>query len=64
MATDAMNESWKRVMSQIQTIWNEEEFAEADLRKARGDLRKMVDIIHDQTGEGRMEIMQKISAVL
>ena len=64
MATDAMNESWKRVMTQIQSIWSEEEFVEAELRKARGDLRKMVDIIHDQTGEEKMDIMTKITAVL
>ena len=64
MATDAMNESWKRVMTQIQSIWTEQEFAETELRKARGDLKKMVDLIHDRTGEEKMEIMQKISAVL
>ncbi len=64
MATDAMNESWKRVMNQIQTIWTEEEFEEIELKKARGDLRKMVDLIHDRTGEEKLDIMQKISSVL
>ncbi len=64
MATDAMNESWKRVMNQIQTIWTEEEFEEIELKKARGDLRKMVDLIHDRTGEKKLDIMQKISSVL
>lgn len=64
MATEAMNESWKRVMTQIQTIWTEEGFEEAELKKARGDLKKMVALIHDRTGEEKVDIMQKISAVL
>ncbi len=64
MATEAMNESWKRVMTQIQTIWTEEEFEEAELKKARGDLRKMVALIHDRTGEEKTDIIQKITAVL
>jgi len=64
MATEAMNESWKRVMTQIQTIWTDQEFDEAELKKARGNLRKMVDLIHERTGEAKPEIIEKITAVL
>ncbi|GMQ81315.1 MAG: hypothetical protein BMS9Abin05_0746 [Rhodothermia bacterium] len=64
MATDAMNESWARVMTQIQTIWSEQEFTVAELKKARGDLRKMVALINERTGEEKSEIVQKITALL
>ena len=64
MATEAMNESWRRILSQIQSVWSEAEFDDADLKKARGDLRKMVDLIHAETGEPKEEILQKISSFL
>ena len=64
MATEAMNESWARVMTQIQTIWSDQKFEETDLRKARGNLRKMVTLIQEQTGEEKADIVQKLSAFL
>jgi hypothetical protein len=64
MATEAMNESWARVMTQIQTIWSEQEFTVAELKKARGDLKKMVALINERTGEERSDILQKITALL
>ncbi|MCZ6757673.1 MAG: general stress protein CsbD [Bacteroidetes bacterium] len=64
MATEAMNESWARVTTQIKTIWNEQEFTDAELKKARGDLKKMVTLINERTGEERADIIQKISAFL
>ncbi|GIV61762.1 MAG: hypothetical protein KatS3mg044_0628 [Rhodothermaceae bacterium] len=64
MATETMNESWRRVKSQIQTIWSEYEFGDKEMKKARGNLNKMVNLIHEKTGEPRSEIIQKISAFL
>lgn len=64
MATESMNESWRRVVEQIKTIWSDQEFDDAELKKARGSLRKMVDLIHSKTEEPRAEITQKISAFL
>ncbi|MCH8123273.1 MAG: general stress protein CsbD [Bacteroidetes bacterium] len=64
MATEAMNESWARVTTQIKTIWNEQEFTDAELKKARGDLKKMVALINERTGEEEADILQKISAFL
>ena len=64
MATEAMNESWARVMTQIQTIWSEQEFTVAELKKARGDLKKMVALINERTGEEKSDIVQKITALL
>ncbi|NNF03623.1 MAG: general stress protein CsbD [Rhodothermales bacterium] len=64
MATEAMNDSWRRVVSQIKTIWSDEDFGDKEMKKARGNLNKMVNLIHDKTGEPRADIVQKISAFL
>ena len=64
MATASMNESWRRVKIQIETIWADQEFADTELKKARGNLNKMVELIHEKTGEPRSDIIQKISAFL
>lgn len=64
MATKSMNDSWARVVSQIETIWNEEEFGDKEMKKARGNLSKMVNLIHEKTGEPKDDIVQKITAFL
>ncbi len=64
MATERMNESWRQVCRQIVSIWNEVEFDDKEMKKARGNMRKMVQLIHDKTGEPRDEIFQKISAII
>jgi len=64
MATQSMNDSWARVVDQIRTIWSDQEFDDAEMKKARGKLNLMVDLIHDKTGEPRPDIIQKISAFL
>jgi len=64
MATKSMNDSWARVVSQIETIWNDEEFGEKEMKKARGNLSKMVNLIHEKTGEPKADIVQKITAFL
>ena len=64
MATEAMNESWARVTTQIKTIWNEQEFTDAELKKARGDLKKMVALLNERTGDEEADILQKILAFL
>ena len=62
MATEQMEESWVRIKTQIQTIWGE--FDEKDMKKARGDLIKMVTMIHEKTGEDQNAIMQKIGTIV
>jgi hypothetical protein len=59
-----MNDSWHYVKTQIETIWNNANFEDTELKRARGDLKKMVDLIHRKTGEPRIEIMQKMSAII
>ncbi len=64
MATEAMNDSWSRVVNQIKSIWGEQDFAEDEMKKARGSLPKMVGLIHEKTGEPKPEITMKIAAFL
>ena len=64
MATDRMNENWRRVREQIEAIWSDHEFGDKEMKKARGNLKKMVELIHEKTGEPRNEIMQKIIAFI
>ena len=64
MATKRMNQSWRHVKAQIQTIWSETEFDDKEMKRARGSLTKMVNLIHEKTGEPRSEIVQKMGAVL
>ena len=64
MATEAMNESWRRVKAQIESIWDETEFNDKEMKRARGNMRKMVNLIEDKTGEPREEILRKMGAIL
>ena len=64
MATQAMNDSWSRVVDQIKSIWGDQEFAEDEIKKARGSLLKMVVLIHEKTGEPKPDITMKIAAFL
>ena len=64
MATQRMNDSWSQVRTQIESIWNEAEFGDKEMKKARGDMRRMVNLIHEKTGEPHHEIFQKISAII
>lgn len=64
MATNRMNESWRRMKTQIETIWEGTEFDDQEMKRARGSLQKMITLIHQKTGESRGEIMNKMSAIL
>jgi hypothetical protein len=62
MATEQMENSWVRIKTQIQTFWGE--FDEKEMKKARGNLPKMVRLIHEKTGEDKNSIIQKISTFI
>ena len=64
MATEAMNESWRRVRDQIKAIWSEADFDDKEMKRARGEMHKIVGLIQDKTGESREEIRRKMSAIL
>ena len=59
-----MEDNWNRVSSQIKVLWGECEFNDDELKKARGNLGKMVTLIHEKSGEDRMVILQKMNAVI
>ncbi len=63
MATPAMNASWRRVKAQIESIWEGTEFDDKEMKRARGNLNRMINLIHEETGEPRAEILRKMSAV-
>ena len=62
MGKQRMEQNWSRVKAQINAFWGE--IDEKELKKARGNLQKMVNLIHEKTGEDRSLIMQKMSAVI
>lgn len=64
MATARMNESWKHIKSQIQTIWSDVDFGDHELKKTRGSLDSLVGLIHEKTGEKRSKILKKMNAII
>lgn len=64
MATEAMNESWRRIRDQIKSIWDDADFDDKQMKRARGDMEKIMGLIQDKTGESREEIRRKMSAIL
>lgn len=64
MATRRMNQSWRDVKSQIQSIWSEVDFEDKEMKNVRGSLPKMINLIQEKTGESREQILRKMGAVL
>ena len=62
MGKQRMESNWDRVRTQILSVWGE--LDESDMKKARGDLGKMVNLIHESTGEDRTLIMQKMATLV
>ena len=64
MATEKMNEDWRRIRDQIKDIWAETDFDDKQMKRARGNMEKIMGLIHDKTGESIQEIRRKMSAIL
>jgi hypothetical protein len=64
MATEKMNEDWRRIRDQIKDIWDETDFDDKQMKRARGDMEKIMGLIHDKTEESIEEIRRKMSAIL
>lgn len=64
MATEAMNEEWRRIRDQIKDIWDEADFDDKQMKRARGNMEKIIGLIQDKTEESREEIRRKMSAIL
>jgi hypothetical protein len=64
MATEKMDEDWRRIRDQIKDIWDETDFDDKQMKRARGELHKIMGLIQDKTGESIEEIRRKMSAIL
>ncbi|PSQ84868.1 MAG: general stress protein CsbD [Bacteroidetes bacterium QS_3_64_15] len=64
MATEKMNEDWRRIRDQIKDIWADTDFDDKQMKRARGEMEKIMGLIHDKTGESIEEIRRKMSAIL
>jgi hypothetical protein len=64
MATEAMDEDWRRVREQVKSIWSETEFDDKAMKRSRGNLTKMINLIQQKTGEPREQIRRKMNAVI
>lgn len=64
MATEKMNEDWRRIRDQIKDIWDDTDFDDKQMKRARGEMNKIMGLIHDKTGESIEEIRRKMSAIL
>ncbi|PSQ65395.1 MAG: general stress protein CsbD, partial [Bacteroidetes bacterium QH_2_64_74] len=51
MATEKMNEDWRRIRDQIKDIWDDTDFDDKQMKRARGEMDKIMGLIHDKTGE-------------
>ncbi|MEZ4699132.1 MAG: general stress protein CsbD [Rhodothermales bacterium] len=63
MATPRMDESWNRIKTQIRAIFGDA-LTDTELDKGRRDLNKLVDIIHDVTGEPPASIRGRMNAII
>jgi hypothetical protein len=64
MATKRMNETWYRIRDRIKDAWDDTEFTDKEMKKTRGNLQKMVNLIHAKTGDPRPEIRQKVVGLI
>lgn len=65
MATERMNQSWRRIRDQIRNIWSDTDLGtDKEMKKSRGDMQKMINRIHEKTGEPRAQIFRKISTLV
>ena len=64
MATEKMNQDWRRLRDRIKGQWSDVEFDDRTLKSTRGSLRQMVSLIHEKTGEDRISIRRTIMSVM
>ena len=60
MATKRMNEQWARIRDRIKAVWSDADLTNKEMKRTRGNLQKMVNLIHEKTGEPRKEIRQTV----
>ncbi len=64
MATKRMNDQWFRIRDRIKQAWSDTEFDDKEMKKTRGNLAKMVNLIHEKTGDPRPEIRKRVVGMI
>ena len=64
MATPRMDERWYRIRDRIKDVYDSADITDKELRRARGNLPKMVNLIHEKTGEPQAEIRRTVTALI
>ncbi len=59
----ASDERWHRVRANIRAAWPEARLTDAELNRARGDIHKMVALLHNKTGDPQPLILEKLKVV-
>lgn len=62
MSKKRMDQNWERMKEQINARWSG--IDEGELKKARGNLGKVVDLVQAHSGEERASILTKMSAFI
>ena len=64
MATPKMNRDWRQVRDRIKAAWPTADFDDKRMKKARGSLRQMVNLVHERTEAPRDSIRRRIAAMV
>jgi len=64
MATQAMDDRWFQIRDRIKAVYDSAELTDKEMRRARGNLGKMVRLIHDKTGAPQAEIRRTVTALM
>lgn len=62
--TTQLNDSWTRVRAQIESMWDNVNFDDAEMKKVRGNLGRMINLIQQKTGETPAEIRRKVMTIV
>ena len=60
MATKRMNDQWARIRDRIKAVWSDADLTNKEMKRTRGNLQKLVNLIHEKTGQPRAEIRQTV----
>ncbi len=59
-----LNDNWNRVRTQIESMWGDVSFDDSEMKSARGNLSRMINIIQTKTGESPAEIRRKVMTIV
>jgi hypothetical protein len=64
MATPRMDQRWFRIRDRIKTVYSGVDLTDKEMRRTRGNLGKMVNLLHEKTGEPQDDIRKTVSALI